>query len=101
MRILARLIVSREADPGLRARLRSIFPKQSAPESFWCSAPLDDPRTQEVLGLLENAGLTRWDDTKGKPRARDSEYTLSYERVYDAADLSACEYLQIVPPHEA
>jgi hypothetical protein len=78
-----------------------MFPKQLAPRGFLSIAPLDDSRTQEVLHLLEDAGLTPWDSTKGQSRVVGSEYSLGYEREYDPADLAASEYLQILPPSKA
>jgi hypothetical protein len=53
-----------------------MFPKQLAPRGFLSIAPLDDSRTQEVLHLLEDAGLTPWDSTKGQSRVVGSEYSL-------------------------
>jgi hypothetical protein len=78
-----------------------VFPEQLASLGFSCYASIDDDRTQAVLKVLEDAGLTPWDSTKGQPRVRDSEYNLRYERLYDAADLAICKYLQILPPSKA
>jgi hypothetical protein len=88
-------------DPALIERLRSVFPKQGAPFGFDCHAPLDDGRTQEVLRFLEEAGLRAWDSTKGILPDDKTEFRMSLEREYNAADLSACDYLEIWPPGNA
>lgn len=102
MKILARLsISSSEVDPVLLAKLRSEFPEQEALRGFSLVKHIDDNCMQEALDLLGAAGLRPWDFNQERPLEVGVEYYLTYERVYDATDLSACEYLQILPPPKA
>jgi len=99
MKILARLSISHlEVDAALMARLRSEVPEQDALRGFSLFAPLDSESMSTALGLLDVAGLKPWDFRQGRPLVAGSEYFLSYERVYDVADLRDCEYLRIMPP---
>jgi hypothetical protein len=83
---------------SLSDALQSVFADSSPTGGFLCFAPLDDDRTQRVLRLLEDAGLTPWDFARGLPWNPRSEYWLRLEREYDGEDLGACEFLEICPP---
>lgn len=101
MKIFARISLMRnESNLGLVLWLRTLFPQQ-IPRGFRCRAPLDDPKTQEVLARLNDAGLTPWDFNRGQPLKDGSEYMLEFEREYAKCDYEICEYLEIWPTGKA
>jgi hypothetical protein len=70
----------------------------TAGHMFSLTLNVDDTRVRKILERLRRTGVEPWTDRTRLPN-RQSEFTLEYQRVYDAADLDVCEYLEIVAPY--
>jgi hypothetical protein len=75
-------------------RLRELIPEAELPGGFMTNLLASDGAMTQSLGLLDDAGLRQWN---GSRRKQAREYTLTYTRQYEAADLLACSYLEITP----
>jgi hypothetical protein len=82
-------------------QLCAVFPEGRAGSlghSFHATLPIDDPRTQAILTLLENHGLRAWQSPAEKT---DNDYIFTLKRVYDEADLGQHELLELNPPYDS
>jgi len=71
-----------EVSPSLIERLRSIYADRIFKQGFFLKLPVDDPRAQEAIKLLDESGLHPWRSETGAP-VKGVKYTLETER-FDA-----------------
>jgi len=89
-----------EVSPSLIERLRSIYADRIFKQGFFLKLPVDDPRAQEAIKLLDESGLHPWRSETGAP-VKGVEYTFRMDRQYEPSDLAQCSLLELSPPDEA
>ncbi len=80
----------------LLQRLYAIHPegnKMGGNFSFSMSLPADDPRTKQILTLLESEGFAPYDSAT--PEKKDKVFILNLLRRYDEHDLVEASYLSL------
>lgn len=102
MRTITRIpgIFRSDASEEVFDDLARIYPEGLQGQTFSFALPADDPRTVQIVERLNRAGLRPWTDTF-RERQKGIEYAVQLDREYDAADLAACDFLELRPPPEA
>ena len=84
------------AGTSLLAELKRIYPEGRIRHYFKSNLVLDDPRTEKILTLLNEAGWKPWSGFRD--RRDHEEFKLSLHREYDASDLADSSYLELKSP---
>jgi hypothetical protein len=68
--------------------------------AFHITLPSHDPRIGQLMGALATSGLRPWRDVS-RPMDKQKEFGFELDRVYEAADLVECDFLELRPPTAA
>lgn len=88
-----------EIDAALSALIRNLFAQSETPGGFLIAAPLDDPKTQQLVEALSEFGLQPW--PRMAAQRRRTEYVMSLDRRYSIRELKTFELLELAPHRSA
>lgn len=84
-----------ELSPLVIEQIASIYAEGVEQSTIFAELPAEDPRMLAILEVLQNAGLTAWDNRH--ERRRGAEYDLMLRRTYSPTELSHFPFLEVAP----